>query len=147
MKNNDIYDRLRAKIREWASTKEGGENKWVKYLLLLPDFLHLLCSLVLDPEVPPKQKAILGVVIAYIISPIDLIPEGIVGPVGYVDDIALAAYAINQLVNEVDKSIVLKHWKGDADLLDTLQNILATADGMLGSGLWNKIKNFGKQEG
>jgi uncharacterized membrane protein YkvA (DUF1232 family) len=33
--------------------------------------------------------------IAYIISPLDLLPEGIIGPAGYAEDIALAAYVIN----------------------------------------------------
>lgn len=89
-----------------------------------------------------KHKAKLGMAIAYIISPLDLLPEGIIGPAGYVDDIALAAYVINQLLNEVDNAIVLKHWKGDGDLLEVVRHIIEVTDEMVGSGLWKKIKSM-----
>jgi len=136
---------MRGRIEKWASTKEGKKNKWVDNILLLPDMLHLLCALTLDPEVPAKQKAKLAVAIAYIISPADLIPEGLLGPVGLIDDIALAAFAVNQILNEVDESIVLRHWKGSGDLLPIVQNLIATADEMIGSGLWNKLKSMFKE--
>jgi len=139
-RDNDFYDRLRAKIHSWATSDKGTQSKWVEYVLLMPDMFHLLCSLTLDPEIPAKHKARLGIVIAYIISPIDLLPEGIIGPVGYVEDLALAAYALNQLVNQVDEEIVLRHWKGSEDLLRRVKQILETADEMVGSGLWNKLR-------
>ena len=146
MKKTDIYERMRSQIQKWAASKEGESNKWVEYVLLLPDLLHLLCSLVLDPDVPAAQKAKLGVVVAYIISPLDLIPEGVVGPIGLVDDLALAAFALNQLFNEIDESIVLRHWKGKGDLLAIVRNLIATADEMIGSGLLVKLKALVKRE-
>jgi len=139
-RNNDFYDRLRAKIHSWAASDEGKQSKWVEYVLLMPDMFHLLCSLILDPEIPAKHKAKLGIVIAYVISPIDLLPEGIIGPVGYLEDLALAAYALNQLVNQVDEEIVLRHWKGSADLLHRVRRILEIAEEMVGSGLWKKLR-------
>ena len=141
-RDNDFYDRLRAKIQSWATSDKGKQSKWVEYVLLMPDMFHLLCSLTLDPEIPAKHKAKLGIVIAYVISPIDLLPEGIVGPVGYLEDLALAAYALNQLVNQVDEEIVLRHWKGSEDLLRRVKQILETADEMVGSGLWKKLRAF-----
>lgn len=146
MKKNDIYERMRSQIQKWAASKEGESNEWVEYVLLLPDLLHLFCSLVLDPDVPAAQKAKLGVVVAYIISPLDLIPEGVVGPIGLVDDLALAAFALNQLFNEIDESIVLRHWKGKGDLLAIVRNLIATADEMIGSGLLVKLKALVKRE-
>ena len=140
VRDNDFYDRLRAKIHSWATSDEGKQSKWVEYVLFLPDFLHLLCSLTLDPEIPVKQKAKLGIVIAYVISPIDLLPEGLIGPLGYLDDIALSAYVLNQIVNQVDEKIVLRHWKGSADLLRSVKHILEVADEMVGSGLWKKLQ-------
>ena len=140
MTNTNFYDELRAKLHQWASSKEGLKSRWVDYVLFLPDFGYLIGGLLLDPEIPAKYKAKLGMVIAYIINPLDLVPEAIIGPVGYVDDLALAAYVINQLLNNVDNTIVLRHWKGDGDLLEIVRHIIKVTDEMVGSGLWQRLK-------
>lgn len=136
----DTYERLRIRLQNWAETKTGKENKWLEYILLLPDLLRLLCGLTLDSDVPIAQKAKIGMAVAYIISPVDVIPEGLVGPIGYVDDVALAAYCINNLLETVDEVVILKHWKGEADLLKMCRHILAVTDDMVGAGLWSKVK-------
>jgi uncharacterized membrane protein YkvA (DUF1232 family) len=142
IEKDDIYQKLRIKIREWASSKEGKENKYTDYLLFAPDLLHLLVKLSLDSRVEIKEKAKLGVAIAYFLSPVDLIPEIIIGPIGYVDDIALAAYVLNSVVNNTDQEIVKEHWAGDGDVLEIIQQIIKKADEMVGKGLWSKLKGL-----
>ncbi|MFC1550906.1 YkvA family protein, partial [Candidatus Neomarinimicrobiota bacterium] len=93
-------------------------------------------------EVPVKEKAKLAAAIAYFVSPIDLIPEAIIGPIGYVDDIALAAYVLRSIINDTNPEVVQKHWAGDTDVLKVIQNILEVADQMVGSGLWKKLKGL-----
>ncbi len=140
MTDANFYEQLRDKLHHWAASKDGQKSKWVDYILILPDFAYLLGALLLDPEIPVKHKAKLGMVIAYIISPLDLLPEGIMGPVGYTEDLALAAYVINQLLNHVDNAVVLKHWKGSGNLLEVLRRIIEVTDEMVGGGLWKKVK-------
>ena len=41
--------------------------------------------------------------IVYIISPIDLIPEGFLGPLGFADDAALIAYLIKRIIDKIRK--------------------------------------------
>lgn len=77
---------------------------------------------------------------AYLVCPIDFLPEAVLGPAGYTDDVVVVALALNNLLNEVDQEVVLRHWKGDGDLLNWIQQILLIADEMIGSGLWEKIK-------
>lgn len=137
-----IYERIRARIEKWARSKNGRNSRWVDQLLALPDFVRLLFGLSLDPDVPVKHKAALGMVLAYILSPIDIVPEALFGPAGYVDDLALVAYCINQLVNHVDPRLVLRHWYGRPDLLKFCRHIIAVADEMIGEGLWRKVKRF-----
>jgi len=139
--NLDFYQTLRRKIKDWE-TKEGANHKWAEYILLAPDIFHLLCKLAIDKEVPTKEKAMLAGAIAYFISPIDIIPEGIIGPAGYVDDIALAAFVLNSIITSCDKEIVLKHWAGEEDLLDLIERILTVADEMVDSGIWRKAKGL-----
>jgi uncharacterized membrane protein YkvA (DUF1232 family) len=99
-----------------------------------------LCKLSVDKDVPSNKKIKLVAGIAYFISPIDLLPEAFLGAVGYLDDIAVSAYILNELVNEVDPQIIRKHWAGEQDILDLIKTILANADSMIGSKLWNKIR-------
>jgi len=139
--DSDFYQDLRQRIRRWLD-REGGANKWSEYVLLAPDLFHLLCKLSMDPEVPVKHKAKLAAAIAYFVSPIDLMPEAIMGPTGYVDDIALSAYVLNSIINSTDAEIVTKHWAGESDLLGVIQQILKIADEMVGSGLWKKLKRL-----
>ncbi|MDE0826053.1 MAG: DUF1232 domain-containing protein [Akkermansiaceae bacterium] len=80
-----FYRRLRRRLLTWSRSKTGRENKWVEYLLAGPDLFHLLCALTMDRAVPGKLKVRLVLVIGYFISPLDLLPEAILGPVGYVD--------------------------------------------------------------
>lgn len=139
---NDFYQKIRAQINDWATSEDGTKSEWINYVLVAPDLFHLLCKLVIDKNVPASHKTKLVIVIAYFVSPVDLVPEGIVGPIGFVDDIALTAYALNSLLNEVEEKVVLKHWVGDNDLLKLIQEVLKVADEMVGSGLWSKIKGM-----
>ncbi len=139
---SDFYQNLRSKMSVWLKTKDGSTSRWAEYLMLAPDLFHLLCKLSIDKDVPVKERAKLAGAIAYFVSPIDLVPEAIVGPVGYVDDIALAAYVLNSIINNSGPDVVKKHWAGDRDVLEVIQEILKVADQMIGSGLWKKLKRM-----
>jgi uncharacterized membrane protein YkvA (DUF1232 family) len=145
----DFYQDLRYRIRERLSSKNGSAGKWAEYLMLAPDLFHLLCKLAIDKEVPVKERAKLGGATAYFIAPFDLVPEALVGVIGFADDIALAAYVLNSLVNTCNPDILKRHWAGDDDILDLIQRILRLGDrvgrtGVLGKGVWKKIKGMFK---
>jgi len=139
-RQQDFYQKLRTDVKKWLNNSLDAENKWSDYVLAAPDLFHLLCKLSVDKDVPSKKKIKLVAGIAYFISPIDLLPEAFLGPVGYLDDIAVAAYILNDLVNNIDPQIVRKHWAGEQDILDLTKTILANADSMIGSKLWKRIK-------
>ena len=139
---NDFYQDLRTKIKKFLSTKEGKTNKFYEYLLLVPDIFHLLCKLTIDKEVDVKDKAKLAAAIVYFVAPVDLLPEGLVGPAGYLDDLALSAYVLNIIINNANQDIVKKHWAGEGDILEQVQAILQIADEMIGTGLWKKVKGW-----
>jgi len=97
-RNDDFYQSLRKRIRTWLDA-QGKNYKYADYLLFAPDLFHLLACLILDKRIPAEEKVKLAGPVAYFIAPIDLIPEAVVGPAGYIDDIALAAYVLNCLIN------------------------------------------------
>ncbi len=140
-KEYDFYQKLRRKIKAW-SEKEGKSYRWAKWVLLAPDLFHLLIRLTADPEVPMKEKTKLVAVMAYFISPLDLLPELVLGPAGFLDDVVLTAYALNAMINNIDSTVIQKHWAGEGDVLEVVQKIILLADKMLGSGLFKRLKRF-----
>ena len=141
----DFYQKLRSNIKVWLEQGNGANTKWADYILLAPDLFHLLTKLAIDPDVPVSKKVKIAGIIAYFISPLDFLPELLLGPVGYLDDIALTAYILNDIINEVDPQIVQRNWAGEKDILVLTKTIIANANNMIGSGLWKKIiGTFGK---
>ena len=136
----DFYKKIRKDVKNWVNDNLDKDNKWVDYVLAAPDLFHLLCKLTTDSGIPSNKKIKLVAGIAYFISPIDLLPEMFLGPVGYLDDIAVAAFILNDLINEVDPQIVRKHWAGEQDVLILIKTILTNADKMIGSKMWQRIK-------
>ena len=124
VKELDFYQELRIKIENWLKKKGNKSNKFAGYIMLAPDLFHLLVKLSLDKDVPKSEKAKLAIAVAYFISPIDLIPEAIIGPLGFLDDISLAAFVLNSIINKTDPEIIKKHWAGDKDILDLIKEIL-----------------------
>ncbi len=145
--NHDFYKKLRARTRQWLSANDGSTNMWAEYLMFAPDLFHLLCKLAIDSGVPVKERAKLAGVVAYFLSPFDLMPEALMGFIGFADDIALAAYVLNSLVNNCNPDIVKRHWAGDQNVLDVIQRILKLGDktgraGVFGKGVWKKMRKI-----
>jgi uncharacterized membrane protein YkvA (DUF1232 family) len=136
----DFYQKLRTDIKKWLDKKNNSDNTWTEYIMLAPDLFHLLTKLVIDPDVPSSKKVKIAGIIAYFISPLDFLPELLIGPVGYLDDIALTAYILNDIINEVDPKIIQRNWAGEKDILVLVKTIIANANNMIGSGLWKKLK-------
>ena len=137
----DFYKRIRKKVNDWLEINAGNNKQWSEYILLAPDLFHLLTKLSMDKEIPESKKVKLLAAIAYFISPIDLLPEALLGPIGFLDDIALSAYVLNDIINNVDPKIVTRNWAGDKDILVLVKTILANASNFLGSKILRKIKN------
>jgi len=140
----DFYQELRSRIKEWAA-REGNDSKALKYILLTPDFFHLLCKLIFDPRVPTIEKVKVGSAVAYFVSSADMVPEAIVGPAGYIDDVSVAAYILNSILTSVNPEVLKEHWAGDGDVLENIQEILNISDELIGSGMWEKIRKLFKQ--
>jgi len=138
----DFYQKLRVRVQEWAAGKNLASDKAASLVLAAPDLFHLCCKLVADKRTPPKAKLTLGMVIAYFISPIDFMPEAIFGPLGYIDDVALAALALQKLVDSVGEDVIQEHWAGDEDALELVRSIVATIDEKLGKRLAGKIRKI-----
>jgi uncharacterized membrane protein YkvA (DUF1232 family) len=70
-----------------------------------PMYARLLWALATDPRVPTARKALLGLAGAYIVSPIDLVPERIPF-VGAIDDVAVMVLAIDVFLEGLPESLL-----------------------------------------
>lgn len=140
------YDQLREKIEKYMREKIGDARaeKLGPYLLLAPDLFVLLARLAKDPRVSFRSKSIALAAVVYFMSPLDIIPEIIVGPGGYIDDIIFATLALNKMLVEVDESIIREHWNGDKNIMGVIRDVLAKADSLVGSSRFEMIKNVFK---
>jgi len=139
-RESDFYQKLRTKIGKWVEGKEGVSNQWAKYIMWAPDLFYLLWKLSTDPEVPKSERIKLVAAIAYFISPFDLIPEALLGPFGFADDIVLAAWVLNGLIGKTDPAVVQKHWMGDEDALEVIKKIIIISDKLVGEKILRKLK-------
>jgi uncharacterized membrane protein YkvA (DUF1232 family) len=141
--HKDFYIKLRDKITTWYARKSEKTPEYADYVLMIPDFFYLLVKLTLDNRVPAIDKAKFAGVIAYVISPVDFVPEALFGPLGYLDDLVLACYVLNLYINQQEKAnqaIVGELWPGNQDVLATIQSVLQKADKWIGSGALDKLK-------
>lgn len=95
------------------------EDMVAEMILLLPRLLGLLGGLAIDPRVSAADKALVGVAIAYVVNPIDIIPD-IIPFFGMVDDVLVVASALARLVVRSGWEVIYDHYSGDRDLLRVL---------------------------
>jgi uncharacterized membrane protein YkvA (DUF1232 family) len=92
-------------------------------MLLLPDLTVLLLRLMRDPRVPVRAKLIALLGVGYLVSPIDVLPGLILGPLGLVDDLVVLAATLSRLLNCAHPDVVRSHWPGKGDALEAIQRV------------------------
>jgi len=133
----DFYQKLRRKIdeqllkrKESTSNIDKASSILVDALIWLPDLFHLGVKLLFDGQVPARNKGALVAALAYVISPIDLIPDAI--PIaGWIDDLVVMAMGLNSFIDTKDQEInsaVSRHWAGKEEALGMIKHILDVAD-------------------
>lgn len=118
-KERRLYDQLRERLVESASS---GASRFGDVLLFLPDLTILLLRLLRDERVPLLEKGLAVAGIAYVVSPIDVLPALVMGPIGLLDDLFIVAACLSRLLNHVHPDVVRSHWSGQGDALEVIQS-------------------------
>lgn len=78
---------------------------------LVPDIARLLRALAGDPSLSRGVRRRLGLLLAYLAMPFDLVPDFI--PVlGYADDVVVVALVLRSVVRRAGFEAVERHWPG-----------------------------------
>lgn len=103
--------------------KRVGRRTARQLIPLLPSFIGLLTGLLRDSRVSLLDRGFLLAVIAYVLSPLDLIPD-VLGVLGLSDDLFLLALAVRRLILRAGDDVVTDHWSGDEGGLGRLRTAL-----------------------
>lgn len=125
--------------------RAGAKRTVLHYIRQLPNFLRLLFGLVTDPRVAMVDKLLVFGAIAYIVTPIDLIPD-FIPFIGEVDDVYLLVIALQRLISNAGRLVLLDHWGGEAeDLADlNLHGALAAAAFFLPRRIRRRLRVIGR---
>lgn len=85
-------------------------------ILQLPSLIALVWALMRDRRVSGVDRALFASVLAYVIAPVDLIPD-FLGVLGFVDDLYLVGLALARLLGRSGPDLLLEHWRGDPEQL------------------------------
>lgn len=91
-----------------------GQPRLGDLLRLLPDVVRLVRRLAGDPELPTAMRWRLGLLLAYLALPIDLVPD-VIPVVGLADDAALVVWTLRAVVRAAGPELVEHHWPGSPD--------------------------------
>lgn len=128
-----------------AAPRTGAKRTVMGYVAELPRFLRLLWGLITDPRVPVLDKVLVAGAIAYILTPVDFIPD-FIPFLGEVDDVYLLVVSLRRMMQNAGRGVVLAHWTGDpAELRDfNLRKVLMAAAFFLPRRIRRRLRVLGK---
>jgi uncharacterized membrane protein YkvA (DUF1232 family) len=92
-------------------------------LHLVPDLVRLVRRLLADPGTPTSVRIALAGLLAYLLSPVDLIPD-FLPVVGAADDLIIAAVVLRWAGRRVGLDSLRAKWSGDPAGFDLLRRLL-----------------------
>jgi len=90
----------------------------------VPDVARLFRDVARDPRVPKRVKYEVGAAAAYLLLPLDVIPDFIPG-LGQLDDVAVIGWAVRRLLMAAGEDVLREHWQGNDRGIEILLQIAA----------------------
>lgn len=107
----------------WLASRRFADVLGLRAALrLLPDVIGLLRRLAADRSLPRSVRIKLILLLAYLISPIDLIPD-FVPILGYLDDAIVIALTLRSVARSAGPGAIARHWPGTAEGLVVVQRL------------------------
>lgn len=103
----------------WEARKHPDRATLRDLLRLAPDVVRLLGRLVRDRRLGWRVRGILVLLLVYLLSPIDLVPD-FLPVIGYADDAIIVALALRLAVRRAGLPAVAEHWPGTAAGLEVV---------------------------
>ena len=105
-----------------AGRRSGEPTRLRDVARLLPDVLRLVRRLSADPLLPRGLRWRLGLLVAYLVMPVDLVPD-VVPVAGYADDALLVAWVLRSVVRAAGPEALDRHWPGTPEGLVAVRRL------------------------
>ncbi|MGI9609753.1 MAG: YkvA family protein [Acidimicrobiia bacterium] len=112
-----------------------------KAISAVPNLVKLGYRLLRDPRVPLKHKAFLGGALAYLVAPVDVIPD-FIPLIGRADDLLMLALALNAMFDAAGEAIVHEHWDGTGDVLELVAGVIEWGASLVPWPIRRAMKRF-----
>jgi uncharacterized membrane protein YkvA (DUF1232 family) len=134
-----------AEVEAERTPRTGAKRTVMGSISELPNFLRLLYGLITDSRVQAVDKLVVAGAIAYILLPVDVIPD-FIPFLGEVDDVFLLMLALQRLIANAGRAVVQTYWAGDpAELSElNLEKILAAAAFFLPRRMRRRLRAIGR---
>ncbi|HEY4218871.1 MAG TPA: YkvA family protein [Gemmatimonadaceae bacterium] len=128
-----------------GAPRTGAKRTVIYYIKQLPQYVRLLGGLLGDKRVSMVDKLLVAGALAYIVMPIDLIPD-FIPFFGEIDDLFLLILALQRLIENAGRFVVLDHWTGNpADLAElNLRGALSAAAFFLPKRIRRRLRVIGR---
>jgi uncharacterized membrane protein YkvA (DUF1232 family) len=111
----------------WRYARRHPETVGLRDVVrLLPDLLRLLRRLAGDGSLPPGVRVRLVLLLVYLATPFDLVPD-FVPVVGYADDVLVVALVLRSVVRRAGPEALGRHWPGSPEGLSVLLRLAGVA--------------------
>lgn len=97
------------------------------YLRLLPGLVRLLKGIATDPEMPRRIRIAMFALLAFVTSPIDLIPD-VIPVIGLADDVILIALVLRWVIHTAGEATLAKHWPGTPEGLSAVRRLFGATE-------------------
>lgn len=145
--DEDMDDERPSRRSRGPAPRTGAKRSVLRAIRQLPSYVRLLFGLVSDPRVSRWDKFLVVAAIGYIVSPLDFIPD-FIPFLGEVDDIFLLMMALQRLVENTGRRVLMDHWRGDPRELSeiNLAGIISAAGFFLPVGIRRRLKGMAKRK-
>ncbi len=125
--------------------RTGARRTVIYYMKQLPNYVRLLGGLLTDNRVALTDKLLVAGAIAYIVMPLDLIPD-FIPFIGEVDDVFILVLALQRLISHAGRPVLEAYWTGPREDLDdlNLRNALSAAAFFLPKRIRKRLRVIGR---
>lgn len=129
-----FYDVLSEAVKDEKGIYEGV----IKYC---PSFFKLLCNILKDKRTDWHTRLVIDAALSYFVVPNDIIPEEDYGTLGYIDDVFLCAYVLNEIKTKVSEELLVDNWEGEGNILEIVDSVSSQSKKIV-QNKYNEILEF-----
>jgi uncharacterized membrane protein YkvA (DUF1232 family) len=111
------------------SEEDGVYSDILKYA---PSFFQLLCDILEDERADWYTRLLIDSALAYFVMPNDIISEEEYGVTGYIDDIFLCAYVLNEIKKKSGEELIVDNWRKKSNILKIIDEVLSSSKRIIG---------------